>query len=308
MQCSNGLGSGVYGTSSNANAGYFDIPNPSNAMDAVNAITTGPGNGVGAFSDWGNGVLGITYSDLAAGVLGYNFGGGEAVVGRNFSNTSGAVVGRNDGNHAGMMAISAGDNGTGILAVANYNGSMNGNALVASIEGSGAGNPAVFKANGANVARIDQTGKGYFNGGTQNSGADIAEAFNVTGNVNEYEPGDVLVISTEKDRTVERSTTAYSRLVAGVYATKPGVLLTEENIDSDLADHVPMGVIGVIPTKVCMEGGKIRRGDLIVTSSIPGVAMKGDPAKVEIGQVIGKALEDFDQNGIGRIKVLVSIK
>jgi hypothetical protein len=71
---------------------------------------------------------------------------------------------------------------------------------------------------------------------------------------------------------------------------------------------VPMGVIGVIPTKVCLEGGPIRRGDLIVTSSITGVAMKADPEKVKVGQVIGKALQDYNNSGIGKINVLVSIK
>ena len=71
---------------------------------------------------------------------------------------------------------------------------------------------------------------------------------------------------------------------------------------------VPMGVIGVIPTKVCLEGGAIKRGDLLVTSSIPGVAMKADPDKVKVGQVIGKALQDFTGNEVGKIKVLVSIK
>jgi hypothetical protein len=69
-----------------------------------------------------------------------------------------------------------------------------------------------------------------------------------------------------------------------------------------------MGVIGVIPTKVCMEGGAIKRGDLIVTSSIPGVAMKADPDKVKVGQVIGKALQDYNGTGIQKINVLVSIK
>jgi len=69
-----------------------------------------------------------------------------------------------------------------------------------------------------------------------------------------------------------------------------------------------MGVIGVIPTKVCLEGGAIRRGDLIVTSSIPGVAMKGDPEKVKIGQVMGKALQDYNAKEVGKINVLVSVK
>ncbi|HET9431332.1 MAG TPA: hypothetical protein VFO70_09145, partial [Chitinophagaceae bacterium] len=173
----------------------------------------------------------------------------------------------------------------------------------------GAGTLAVFKANGSNKARIDNTGKGFFNGGTQASGADVAEYFDVEGVRNSYEPGDVLVISQTTDRKMERSATPYSTLVAGVYATKPGLLLTEENAVQDDLDHmVPMGVIGVIPTKVCLEGGAIKRGDLIVTSSLPGVAMKADPDKVKIGQVIGKALQDFNSNGIGLIKILVSIK
>jgi hypothetical protein len=57
-----------------------------------------------------------------------------------------------------------------------------------------------------------------------------------------------------------------------------------------------------------MEGGAIKRGDLIVTSSIPGVAMKADPDKVKVGQVLGKALQDFNGSGIGKINLLVSVK
>src|SRR5688572_23407887 len=198
------------------------------------------------------------------------------------------------------------DNGVGVLAVANSNGAINGTALVAEIEGTGAGNTAVFKANGLKVARIDKNGKGFFNGGTQVGGADLAEYFDVEGEKNSYEPGDVLMISQTGDRQVAKSSGAYSTLVAGVYATKPGLMLTEHNAEQDQLDQmVPMGVIGVIPTKVCTEGGAIKRGDMIVTSSITGVAMKADPDKVKVGQVIGKALEDYNGNGVGLIKILV---
>jgi hypothetical protein len=69
-----------------------------------------------------------------------------------------------------------------------------------------------------------------------------------------------------------------------------------------------MGVIGVIPTKVCTEGGAIKKGDLIVSSSIAGVAMKADLDKVKPGQVIGKALENYDGTGVAKINVMVSIK
>jgi hypothetical protein len=41
-------------------------------------------------------------------------------------------------------------------------------------------------------------------------------------------------------------------------------------------ESVPLGVVGVVPTKVTTEGGAIQRGDLLVTSSTPGHAMKGD--------------------------------
>lgn len=167
----------------------------------------------------------------------------------------------------------------------------------------------MFKANGSNVARIDNTGKAYFNNGTQVGGADVAEYFEVEGNRAQYEPGDVLVISTSSDRTVEKSTAPYSTLVSGVYATKAGLLLTEENAEQDKLDGmVPMGVIGVLPTKVCFEGGPIKRGDLLVTSSIPGVAMKADPDKLKVGQALGKALQDFNSPGISKINVLVSVK
>src|SRR5687768_8883542 len=41
---------------------------------------------------------------------------------------------------------------------------------------------AAFQAANANVARINSVGKGFFNRGTQPSGADVAESFAVDGN------------------------------------------------------------------------------------------------------------------------------
>ena len=36
--------------------------------------------------------------------------------------------------------------------------------------------------------------------------------------------------------------------------------------------------------------------------------MKADPDKVKVGQVIGKALQNYNNNTVGKINVLVSIK
>jgi hypothetical protein len=207
--------------------------------------------------------------------------------------------------------------GTGVYAQARGTG----NALIAVSESGGTsttttGNIAIFKntVNAGNVARISNTGKGFFNGGTQASGADVAESFDVEGDRAGYEPGDVLVISTKRDRTVELSSTPYSTAVAGVYATKPGMLLSDRSIDESHDDRVPMGVVGVIPTKVTSENGAIHRGDLLVTSSTPGHAMKASPITVNgitfypSGVILGKALENFEEEGTGLIEVMVSVK
>ncbi len=163
-------------------------------------------------------------------------------------------------------------------------------------------------SNDTSVVRIDNNGKGFFNGGTQTGGADVAEAFQVIGERSQYEPGDVLILSTVEATKVEKSSAPYSTLVSGVHATKPGVLLTERNIDADNSDLVPMGVVGVIPTKVCVENGAIKIGDLLVTSSIPGHAMKGTDKEKMMGAIIGKALENFSGATPGKIKVLVNVK
>jgi hypothetical protein len=302
-------GSGIFATSNDGNAASFDISNPGNTNDALFVSNNGAGNGISSMSVLGTAVTGTAFDVAGTGIMGLNFGTGEGVFGYTSSDFASGITGRNDGTYAGVKGLNNSNGGVGILALANANGASGGTALVAELEGSASGDLAVFKANNLNVARVDHNGMGYFNGGTQVGGADIAEYFDVEGNRSQYEAGDVLIISESSDRKVEKSTTAYSTLVAGVYATKPGVLLTEENAErNQLGKMVPMGVIGVIPTKVCLEGGPIKRGDLIVTSSQAGVAMKADPDKVRVGQVLGKALQDYNQNGVGKINVLISVK
>ena len=302
-------GSGIFATSNDGTAATFDISNPGNTNDALFVSHNGAGNSISSMSMLGTALVGVAWDAAGTGLTAYNIGSGEAIFGHTISDFASAITGRNDGLFPGVKGFNTANGGIGILAVANTSGATGGTALVAELEGSAAGNLATFKANNGNVARIDHTGKGYFNGGTQVGGADIAEYFDVEGSRSKYEPGDVLIISQSSDRKVEKSTSAYSTLVAGVYATKPGVLLTEENAErNELEKMVPMGVVGVVPTKVCLEGGAIKRGDLIVSSSQPGVAMKADPDKVKVGQVLGKALQDYNQAGVGKINVLVSIK
>ena len=68
-----------------------------------------------------------------------------------------------------------------------------------------------------------------------------------------------------------------------------------------------MAMLGIVPTKVSAENGPIHRGDLLVTSSTPGYAMKGtDPSRL-IGSVVGKALGSLD-SGTGVIEVVVTLQ
>ena len=129
-----------------------------------------------------------------------------------------------------------------------------------------------------------------------------------------YEPGDVLVISKSSTRAVALSSKAVSTHVAGVYATKPGVLLTQDGIDEDHDMRVPLAIAGIVPTKVTTENGPIQPGDLLVTSSRKGHAMKAPEISVDgyvvspAGAIIGKAMQPFEGPGAGVIEVLVGLR
>ncbi len=271
-----GSGIGVLGQSTATSGTTYGV---------FGAASSSNGSGVGVYGQGAYGVKGLTV-----------FNGGWGVYGSANGGTGYGVYGTNglSGSGTGTYAEAG---GTGNCFIANYTGSTASSTTN--------NNLALFRIGGTNVARISNTGIGYFDGGTQNSGADVAEALIPVGIRADYEPGDVLVLSAAEPTHVAKCSSAYSNCVAGVYATKPGVLLTSENVNADITDHVPMGVIGIIPTKVSGENGPIAVGDLLVTSATPGHAMKGDPDKLRFGNVLGKAMESFNTGGTGVIKVLV---
>jgi hypothetical protein len=171
------------------------------------------------------------------------------------------------------------------------------------------GNIVVGQNNGTNKFRVDSSGKGYFDGGTQTGGADFAESVAVRGQRSRYEPGDVLEIDPSADRHLALAHHAYSTLVAGIYSTKSGVLATPHTMDDPeiKASEVPLAVVGIVPCKVTAENGAIARGDLLVSSSRPGYAMKGTDRRHMLGAVVGKALQPLGE-GAGVIEVLVTLQ
>ena len=116
------------------------------------------------------------------------------------------------------------------------------------------------------------------------------------------------MIDTDSNRRFGLSTAPYSTLVAGIYSTKPGVTGTEHTSeDPKLAAEVPMAVVGIVPCKVSAENGKISRGDLLVTSSTKGYAMRATDQSRVAGALIGKALQPLP-SGKGKIEVLVTLR
>jgi hypothetical protein len=137
-------------------------------------------------------------------------------------------------------------------------------------------------------------------------GGDYAESVDVTGDRTNYGPGDVMVIDPNTPGKFLKSGEPYSTAVLGIYSTKPGVLGRRQTGPKDPAE-VPMAMVGIVPAKVSAENGPIRPGDLLVTSSTPGYAMKGTDRNRMLGAVVGKAMGSLD-SGTGVIEVGVTLQ
>jgi hypothetical protein len=122
--------------------------------------------------------------------------------------------------------------------------------------------------------------------------ADLAEYYEGD---TEYEVGTVLVFGGDKEVTV--SNIKGDTRVAGVVSDNAAFAMYEacpgfKNLVA-LQGRVPCRVVG-----------KIRKGDILVTSGIAGVAVAAG-ADVKVGTVVGKALKDYDSDHIGTLEIAV---
>ena len=120
--------------------------------------------------------------------------------------------------------------------------------------------------------------------------------------------GTVVVLDTNKSNQVVSSTQAYDTRVAGVVSEQPGIALGERG-----TGKVLVATTGRVLVKVDATNAPIHIGDLLVTSDIPGLAMKSEPITIgnrkihTPGTLIGKALEPLEK-GSGKILVLLSLQ
>ena len=200
--------------------------------------------------------------------------------------------------------------GAGISITQSANGAVTwsntNNDTLAIVTGRGATTSSnVTMSGGLNISSLFPTANasvnigsttGWFNTiygtSTQAQYADLAECYEADA---VYAPGTVLIFGTDTEVTV--SQTANDPAVAGVVSTNPAYLMNGQLVGETV---VALALTGRVPCRVV---GTVKRGDRMVTSAIPGVAMaNNDP---EISTVIGKALGNYDSTEIGVVEVVV---
>lgn len=290
-------------------AGLFGLASSSTGINIGVAGISYSSNGTGVGGQGGqNGVAGATSGPSGLGVSGNNSstagGGGGGIIGVTEA-TSGYSFGArgdargNSGFVVGVQGITNSPQGDGgrFVGVKGAAGTI----LRGDTGPAGAGTEVT-------VFRVDGNGTIFADGGFRPFGADFAESLAVKGSREHYAPGDLLVIDASGERRLSLAETPYSTLVAGIYSTQPGVVASTHRVDEALPkNEVPLAVVGIVPCKVTAENGPIVAGDLLVTSSTPGHAMKGTDRARMLGAVVGKALEPL-REGTGVIQVLVTLQ
>jgi hypothetical protein len=131
----------------------------------------------------------------------------------------------------------------------------------------------------------------FYGVSTQAKYADLAENYQADA---DYTPGTVLVFGGQCEVTT--TTVTHDTSVAGVVSTNPAYLMnaTTGNISVALTGRVP-----------CQVRGPVSKGTVLVTSDVLGVAEAVDNSLYKPGCVLGKSLENIDDDSIKLIEVVV---
>ncbi|MDQ3158881.1 MAG: hypothetical protein M3P98_01970, partial [bacterium] len=129
------------------------------------------------------------------------------------------------------------------------------------------------------------------------AGSDLAEIYGTKDT--SIGPGDVVSLDSTLNAGVKKSDHAYDSNAFGIISTSPS--LTMGTLDDPGTSPVMVAFSGRVPVKVTTENGPIKFGDLLTSSSTPGVAMRATKA----GQVIGQAMSEFDGEGVGKVMAFI---
>jgi hypothetical protein len=124
--------------------------------------------------------------------------------------------------------------------------------------------------------------------------ADLAEMYTSDA---DYPPGTVLAFDGEQEVTISSYSHCYK--IAGVVSTNPAHIMNS-GIEGEFT--IALALSGRVP---CSVVGNIEKGDVLVSSDIPGVATAIDLTKYRPGVVIGKAVQPYNSDQVGVIEVVV---
>jgi hypothetical protein len=312
-------GIGVYGTSGNgygvtgssASGGGVQGTSTASSFPGVDGVNNGGGDGVDGVANTGSGVKGHG-SGHGAGVYGENSGdgsggyfygaSGQGIVGQS-ANNHGVEGDAGQANKAGVYGTNS-SSGPGVFGTSSsgygvYAESTGAGAAMATRNNNGSGD-AFWGLDGSGTIRfiITSDGNAIAHGSFTANGIDYADRLPAERGL---EPGDVLAIG--PDGRLRRSSRANLTSVVGVYSTKPGVTGRQE---TETRLTIPLALAGVVPVRVTAENGRILPGDLLVSSSTPGHAMRAPKAPAP-GTVIGKAMQAL-RGSRGLIEMLVMVR
>jgi hypothetical protein len=225
-------------------------------------------------------------------VVGPDPGSGSAVLGARIENASGYNVGILVSNN---RAIIGATNATPLDFISN--------GLVPRMTLDPSGNLGIGTQTPAALLHV--AGNAQIDGNIAAKYQDVAEWVKASST---YAAGTVLIIDPSKPDQVLEGFQPYDTRVAGVVSERPGVLLGEGG-----EDKVKVAHSGRVKVKVDASFGPITTGDLLVTSSTPGYAMRSTPVDLgginihRPGTLIGKALEPL-MEGQGEILVLLMLQ
>jgi hypothetical protein len=145
----------------------------------------------------------------------------------------------------------------------------------------------------ANIGSLTSQFNTIFAKATSAQYADLAEMYVSDAG---YPPGTVVEFGGDKEITI--SSSSHSTAVAGIVSTNPSYLMNS----TQTGQHVlPVALTGRVP---CQVQGPVRKGDVLVASSTPGVAQRIG-MNWQPGCVVGKSMEVIDSVEIKTIEVAV---
>jgi hypothetical protein len=229
------------------------------------------------------------------------------------TNNTGLFVGLNSDFRASVAGTQVNlqnqtTNGNLVIGVANFansiqvNGST-GTVTIPSLSFSAFGDITVgnvINANGNGVGNIGNA-TGYFNTvfarATSAQYADVAERFATD---EEYPAGTVVELGGTHEITCSR--TELSENVFGVISTRAAYLMNS-GAGNDQT-HPPVAITGRVPVRVI---GSAKKGDRLVSAG-SGLARAAKAGEITAFNVIGRALHDKSDDGLGSLEAIVMIK